>query len=125
MNRSIIVVAGFPKGGISLLTHCLRILGLKCVDAQAQANVATIHGLLLQELDYDPIMVGPLPQDWMQTSAGLRAKERIRHLFSSDNTMNGPMIVSDPLLCRILPLWLEVLEEESIDPCFIRFNYDL
>jgi len=114
MKKSIIVITGPPKSGVSIFKQCLKILGLKSADDNAQTDIATIHGLLFQDIGYSATMVGNLPQGWMRTPVAEKARQRINALLASCIPQTNSIILADPFLCRFLPLWSDAFEEAGM-----------
>ena len=105
---------------MSIFDQCLRLLGLKSLENQAKTGASTINQLLFQDLDHSPTMAGALPQGWMDSDGAVRAKERIRDLLASRRDTSAPLFLADALLCRVLPLWMEVFQEEDMELRFIH-----
>lgn len=126
-TRSLLICIGSPRSGLNLLSSCLSILGIKPIDHQPEAD--SINQLLLQDLGLSPYTPA-LPQDWMVTTAAIRAKEQIHKLLTAaipafestrENDCRFPFSVcqikiSNPLLVNI---WSAAFNELSIKPRFI------
>lgn len=108
-KKNIILVFGTPCSGSSLVTRCLRILGYT-------PNTRNhINSLFFQDMQLDPLMFGTLPSGWHQTQTAAKAKERIENLLHITDQNPKSCVFSDPIMCRVLPLWLEVFQEKHIE----------
>ena len=119
MNQ-ILMVLGAPRSGISILTQCLNLLGCKLPEINSQNEAEVISLLFFNQLGIDPLGAGKLPEDWQQLTAATIARERIRILLINQKKENSPLIIASQALCRILPLWMDVLGKLDIKPMFIH-----
>ncbi|MGD9971488.1 MAG: sulfotransferase domain-containing protein [Desulfatirhabdiaceae bacterium] len=78
------------------------------------ADPAAINGLLLQDLGRTPFMAAPMPSDWLQSDAAVKAGNRIKNLIDDIGDTDQPYYLSDPLFCKSLPLWLEVVKKKGM-----------
>jgi len=136
-----IVALGMYSSGTAVLAGCLRLLGfnlgrnLTADDEAVQSgaysenrDVVLIHDILLRDLGCRWDMIGPLPQDWLQTKAAEAAREKIRNLIERDFTGKGPWALSDSRLCKLLPLWLDIFSEKGLAPgmvLMVRHPYEV
>ncbi len=120
MAKPTIILIGAPRSGISILGECLSKLGLHALDERSRAEISTINRLLFQDTDHSPTMVGPLPQGWLNSYGADKARGRIRGLLASRRNAGGLLFLADPLLCRILPLWMEAFQDQDLEPRFIH-----
>src|SRR5262249_27380212 len=65
---------------------------------------------------HDPF---PLAAGWRDTGAAHEAKRAIRDQIEKEFGDSRMFVVKDPRLTRVLPLWLEVLDELSIQPIIV------
>lgn len=122
MITPMIVVTGPPRSGVYVLAQCLRMLGLHSADDQIQTDASTINQLLFQDLNHFPTMTGPLPSGWIDSDGAVRAEERINNLLANCQGTPHSLFLADPLLCRVLPLWLRVFQERGIDLQYIHIS---
>lgn len=118
--KYITIILDAPRSGASLLTSCLRLLGCAAPVSSASTDPGIITSLFFQELDLDPLMIGGLPEDWQQSKAATKAKQRIKALLLTCKQEQAPCILSAPGMTRIIPLWLNVLQEINIEPKIIH-----
>jgi len=78
--NTLLICMGPPRSGLSVLSACLRIMGFTPYEHQPDAT--TINQLLLQDLGLSPYYTFSLPQDWLQSPAAAKAKDRIQKLLS-------------------------------------------
>lgn len=124
----LILVLGMHRSGTSAVTGVLGLLGFELGDEllapQADnpkgffenVNVVATHDRLLRAFGgswHDP---RPLPVDWARSEAASLAQRELgaitRDLFS-----RGPRVVlKDPRICRLAPLWLDITSREGWTP---------
>ena len=126
-----IVILGMHRTGTSVLSACLKIMGVHFGQSLTQPNLSNqsdffdnkdlvlIHDLLLRDLGCQWSMIGSLPAGWLESEAANAAKERIIKLLERDFSEKVLWAIKDPRLCRIMPLWLDVFETKNIDPLFV------
>lgn len=124
IQKRALVILGAPHSGLSLLVDCLGLLGLasNCINREDTGinSPGSINRLLLQELQCAPMGVGSLPEGWQQTEAAAKAQARIGALLAESAESPLPCLIADSVVCRVLPLWLEVFQELNTEPCFIH-----
>jgi len=132
-NNTCIIVLGTPGSGTSILAGCLKELGAdpgKNIISPGSNNgkarfentdIVLTHKILLRDLGCRQEMIGSLPINWEQSKAAEKAKQKIRSILKNNFSLEGLFVVSDPQICRFLPLWLKVLREMSIKPALV-FN---
>ncbi len=119
------------RSGTSALAAALREAGVdfgaRLMLPQAGVNdrgfwehidIVEIHGALLGALGRDWDDVRPLPDDWLATEAAARARRDLVGVLRRDFAASEIWGVKDPRLCRLVPLWLEVLAELRAEPAF-------
>ncbi len=115
----LLMLAGPPASGLSVLFTSLSITGIKPIAGSEntdQLSAESIDRLLFQELDISPNMVGGLPENWINTQAAKKTRDRIRNLLSRYLLKSGIGMITGSTLCRTLPIWIEVCEELNIEP---------
>lgn len=121
-----IFVLGMHRSGTSALTRCLNLLGMDLgshllspekMNAKGfweHADVVRINDTLLHSYGTYWHSLDPLPSGWLQGEAAAVAREEIRALVKRDFA-NVPLWgIKDPRMCRLAPLWLEVLQEMQV-----------
>lgn len=59
--------------------------------------------------------LNPVPQPWFGSDAACRLQDRLAALIAAEYGDAPLIVVKDPRLCRVLPLWHKVLERVGID----------
>ncbi len=119
------------RSGTSALTRCLNLLGAtlpgNLIPPQADnptgfwesTDVQKLNDELLEALstrwdDDDPIRWNAIDND--QRDAWI---ERIRDLVDPLCKADAPLVLKDPRLCRLLPLWQTAFEQLCIDARYV------
>jgi hypothetical protein len=124
-----ILILGMHRSGTSAITRVLNLLGVelgtRLMPAAAGNNeggfwehlgVVEIHEALLQALGRSWYDLRPLPDGWMRSDAAQAAKVKLAAVIESDFADTPLWAVKDPRLCRLLPLWHELLADLRIEP---------
>jgi hypothetical protein len=127
-----IIVAGMHRSGTSATARVVNLLGADIardlMPPQPQTNatgfwestaVAGIHDELLAGLRSawdDPL---PLPQNWLATEFAQRAKRKLAGEIRKEFAGSRAFVAKDPRITRLLPLWLELLDDFEIDPIVV------
>ncbi|WP_210545486.1 sulfotransferase family protein [Rhodoferax sp. PAMC 29310] len=77
------------------------------------------HDRLLESLGYTWQDIRPLPLDWLQQAGIAESKNRLAHIFQFEFAGDHPLVLKDPRLCRLLPLWQGLFDEVGIAPCYV------
>jgi hypothetical protein len=119
------------RSGTSAITRVVNLLGadVACDLLPAQSDnergfwespvVVDIHDRLLEALGsnwHDPF---PLPKDWIEASATEYAKRDLVVEIKREFADSRLFVVKDPRITRLLPMWLEVLDELAIEPILV------
>lgn len=132
MTNNAIIVLGMHRSGTSALTGTLSLLGAdpgsSLLPAKEGVNpkgfwehaeIVSIHERLLEALGSSWHDERPLPDKWWQSAAIAPFRESLRAVLQRDFSRSALWIVKDPRLCRLLPLWLEILDELGCRASFI------
>ena len=119
-----ILILGMHRSGTSALAGLLARLGVELSDdlygADAEANArgffehrgaVALNASILDALGSRWDDIGSLPQGWWRREELAPLKDDLRQLIRKDFTGVPTWGLKDPRLCRVLPLWLEVLGE--------------
>lgn len=124
-----ILVLGMHRSGTSAVTRVLNLLGValgdrllpKAADNESgfweHGGIVEVHDALLHALGRSWHDLRPLPDGWLHSDAAQAAKTKLAELIESDFAGVPLWAVKDPRLCRLLPLWRELLGELGIEPC--------
>jgi hypothetical protein len=128
-----VLVLGMHRSGTSALTGTLAKLGV-CLGREESAlpprpdnprgfweniGIFAANERLLTQIDSSWDDTSALPLDWQRHPAALRAKREIRELLESEMAGAEVWAVKDPRLCRLLPLWREMLEEMGVSISYV------
>jgi glycosyltransferase involved in cell wall biosynthesis len=121
-----ILVLGMHRSGTSALTRCLNLVGMDLgshllspakMNAKGfweHGDAVRINDQLLEALGLYWYDLSPLPEGWLASAAADKARDEIRMIVKRDFD-NVPLWgIKDPRLCRLAPLWIEVLLEMGI-----------
>jgi len=131
-NARCILVLGMHRSGTSALTGVLTNLGVNTGSRLLQphevdnpkgfwehADIVSIHDELLKSLEYSWDDVRPLPNEWWKHANISEFRRAIVHIIQRDFSTSALWAVKDPRMCRLLPLWLEILAEVEVKPLII------
>ncbi len=124
-HRQMILVLGMHRSGTSAATGVLACLGaelgghlIPAADDNPKgffehADIFALHQELLRGLGSDWDDTAPLPKDWRTSPVACTAAAKIREVLRRDFAAAELVVVKDPRLCRLVPLWRVVLEDEG------------
>ncbi|GMV28325.1 MAG: hypothetical protein AMXMBFR59_04500 [Rhodanobacteraceae bacterium] len=123
-----VLILGMHRSGTSAITRVLNLLGAqlgsRLMPAASNNNesgfwenqtAVDINEALLTELGRNWHDIREMPVGWFRSEAALRARGAIRRLIDSDFADAPLWALKDPRLCRLAPLWLDVLGEYRVD----------
>lgn len=133
MSGTAICVLGMHRSGTSALAGVLHRLGVdlgaRLVPAQSGVNergfwehddVVDVHNRLLRALGSFWDEVRPLPPEWWNRAEVAPFRDELRRLLRRDFAGAALWGVKDPRLCRLVPLWFELLAEFEVAPVFLH-----
>jgi glycosyltransferase involved in cell wall biosynthesis len=121
-----VLVLGVHRSGTSALTRCLNLVGMDLgsnllspakMNAKGfweHGDAVRINDQLLEALELYWYDLGPLPDGWLTSAAADAARDEIRMIVKRDFDSVPLWGLKDPRLCRLAPLWIEVLQEMGI-----------
>ena len=124
-QQRVIVVLGMHRSGTSAITKGLETLGVRLGDHYVSANsenprgywededIVALDSLLLRRLglEWDGLVI--LPGDWWRIGEFSRLKAQANRLLSEKLSGGGDFGFKDPRALRLLPFWLDLLDERS------------
>lgn len=132
MSNKAIFVLGMHRSGTSALTGSLHLLG---ADAGRHLSVAqeninprgfwehagivAVHDRLLTELGSGWYDERPLPEHWMESHEAGEAKHALVSILREEFVSSSLWLVKDPRMCRLLPLWKNLLAELNVKPIYV------
>ena len=127
-----LIVLGMHRSGTSALAGCLNLMGVNFGTAMMPGNQANqagyfenqdivlTHDILLRDLGCRWDMVGNLPEGWEESDAAEKSKQILSGILERQFLNKDQLFaVKDPRLCRLMPLWSDLLKGHNIVPCFI------
>lgn len=130
MKRAIFIL-GMHRSGTSVLARIVNLLGVELGGNLMQAAddnqkgffehepIVQIHEALLTELGMHWSDSTPLPLGWETSDAARYAQAEIEKIIDADFANSNLWALKDPRQCRLMALWLPVLEKKNIEPYFI------
>jgi hypothetical protein len=130
-KRAAILVLGVHRSGTSLLTRLVSLLGAKLPERLLgpghgnplghwePAQLMQINEEILGEIDriwYDP---RPIHPSWFRSKAAYRFHERIQAAIVSEYGDAQLILIKEPRICRLAPLYLDVLDALGIEPLVV------
>ncbi len=122
-----VLVLGMHRSGTSALTRCLNLAGMDLgshllspakMNAKGfweHADAVRINDQLLERLGLYWYDLGPLPDGWLTSLAADTARDEIRAMVKRDFDRVPLWGLKDPRLCRLAPLWIDVLQEMGVE----------
>ena len=127
-----IIVLGMHRSGTSPLARVINLagvdLGNNFIPAVPNDNesgfwehmdILQANEKLLQELNSSWDDVRPLPDDWWNSDTAKTYKLEIISILERDFADSPFWGVKDPRICRLLPLWIPLLDEINSKPFFV------
>jgi hypothetical protein len=123
-----ILIVGMHRSGTSALAGLVGKLGVPLGDHMLEPGsdnpkgywehreVVSVHERLLAGLGSRWDDVRAFPENWQEREVAREAALAISDIISSDFSECPMWAVKDPRLCRVLPLWFEVLQKRYVRP---------
>jgi hypothetical protein len=130
-KNNALVVLGMHRSGTSMLAGCLHLLGANLGNhlmAPVIANesgyfenrdIVLNHDILFRDLGVHWDAVGDLPEGWLDSDAARHAEDKLKSLIERDFMGERLWVVKDPRICRLMPLWIRLLNRIDIHPVFV------
>ena len=131
LDNTALIVLGMHRSGTSVLTGALNLLGVPLGSSlmAAQADnvggfwehdeVVKVHDRLLAAFDSTWDDVCPLPARWWLTREARAFQHELSAILVREFSGEKLWALKDPRMCRLLPLWMPLLEELHTEPVFI------
>lgn len=127
-RNSAVLILGMHRSGTSAMTRILNLLGAelgsRLMPAASGNNesgfwenqtAVDINEALLTGLGRNWHDIREMPVGWLDSEAARRARAAIRRLIDEEFAAAPLWALKDPRLCRLAPLWLDVLKEYPTD----------
>lgn len=127
-NSTAILVLGMPRSGTSAITRVLNIHGASLSENLLPASgpnpkgffesaeALAIHERLLTAMGRTWYDISEMPEGWLERPETRQAKKELEELVRRDYLDKEIWVIKEPRMCRIVPLWLEVLEALNVSP---------
>lgn len=135
-NRRVAIVLGMHRSGTSLLSNVMHYLGCDMADTTdaisdknpggfwERPQIVALHDEILEAIDRGigtPQHVLPFPAGWWRRKEIKPIKQRlIEYVADSLATTTDLWGFKDPRMCRMLPLWKEILRAVGADPVYVH-----
>jgi glycosyltransferase involved in cell wall biosynthesis/GT2 family glycosyltransferase len=130
-KRHAIIVLGMHRSGTSVLTRVVNLLGADVPRNLYPAlpsnprghwestDLIALHDAILAAngMAYDD--AAAFPAAWFDTPEAREYENRIIELLDRDFPSSDVFVLKDPRICRLMPLWLNVLERMGVEARFI------
>jgi len=126
VSKTCLFVLGMHRSGTSAMAGVLSFLGMgfdsNLVEAVPNDNpkgywepveVVEINNDIFTALKMHYMDFSSFPNGWMDHEAMDPIRHRINNWFKQSFLDESLIAVKDPRLCRTLPLWVEVLEQQQ------------
>jgi len=120
--KKAIIILGMHRSGTSALTGVLNLLGVDLGTKLLPKHVTNERGFwenvqiveinekILNSLNSSWDDITPLPPKWWQSETLAPFKKAINEIHNQNFATSPLWGIKDPRLCRLLPLWLPILE---------------
>lgn len=110
-------VAGLlAKIGVSLSTHLLEPGEDNPKGYWEHRRAVDINDRLLNALDRSWDDIRGLPKNWLESDPAHNARNEIKELIKEDFEAANVWAIKDPRMCRLLPIWIEALQDLGVEP---------
>ena len=130
-HKKILFVLGMHRSGTSLLAGTARLLGADLGNRLMRAqqdnvmgfwehdDIVRFHDRLLDRLGYSWDDIRPLPDRWWTYDVIRPQRDALLAVLKRDFAHASLPCVKDPRLCRLLPLWDDLLKELDWKPIYM------
>ena len=133
LNNKAVLILGMHRSGTSVLTRLCNLLGMELGEHLLAAekdnndrgfweheDILDVHNAILSALDSSWYDIRPLPENWWKREDIQPYKKQLKDIIIRDFTDSPLWGVKDPRLCRMLPLWHDLLDELNVIPHYIH-----
>jgi hypothetical protein len=129
-NRAIMVL-GMHRSGTSAFTGVLSLMGVdlgaRLLPASSSnpsghwehEEVVSVHDSLLMALGTKWDDPRALPAGWLKSEPAAAHREKLLEIIVRDFAGSPLWALKDPRLCKLLPLWISLLEELDCEPVWV------
>ena len=124
-HRALLLIAGMHRSGTSAVTGALSNLGaalpkhlLGATSTNKRGHfepsvIVELHDRLLEEIEsrwYDWL---PIPTNFFDSSLAIHYADSIRRILLDEFENEPVMVLKDPRICRLIPLWKRIADISS------------
>ncbi|MFZ4683033.1 MAG: hypothetical protein ACOYMS_11055, partial [Terrimicrobiaceae bacterium] len=114
-KNKILLLLGMHCGGTSVLSGALQILG---ADHAPDSGLAALHERFLTVAGSSWHDVAPLIAGWKDGEGSAWFRDQLKEILQRCGSTTTLTSFADPNLCKLLPLWLPVLDELGLEPAY-------
>src|SRR5687767_2432337 len=131
-ERRALVVVGMHRSGTSATAGVLGLLGgalpkvlmpptpgSNDVGFFEPSRIVEIHDELLAIAGSSWHDTSPLPEAWFRSPAARAFSQRLKTTYLEEYGDAPLTVLKDPRVCRLLPVWREILASLNVTPMFV------
>jgi hypothetical protein len=127
MRRTAILVCGMHRCGTSALTRVLNIVGAALPlnlyppdffnerGHWEPRDAPSLHNEMLAAMGTKVNALGEGDEAWLQSEDRKPFKDRLKNLIANEYRDHPLIVVKDPRISLVLPLWIEILKEINFE----------
>lgn len=131
-TRTAVVVMGMHRSGTSALAGVLARLGCDLPATEMPTTKSNSKGFyesneiyllnnnLLESAGLDWQDWQPFPQNWQKSPRAVEFATRVKDVFSAEFADSSLFVVKDPRICRLFPIWKQVLQNANCEPAIVH-----
>lgn len=131
LTRRAILVLGMHRSGTSAMTRVLGLCGAALPKRMLElapdnlsgfwepSQVVAIHEEVLKSAGSSWHDISEFPSAWFGSEAARSFKQQLVAALRDEYADAPLFIIKDPRACRLVPLWLSVLDEHDTPPLFV------
>ncbi len=132
INKNAILIAGMHRSGTSALTRVISFLGAdlptNLVPALPENNETGFWESVDLLIQHDKLLHSAgsswsdwteFNVDWYDSVVGRKYHQVISDIVKNNFSASNFFVVKDPRICRILPFWLNIIQQQKIQPFVI------
>jgi len=130
-RRTALMVTGMHRSGTSAVARLLMLLGgaaPRNLMPPREGNetghwepepIVDMHDEIFGSIGSSWDDVSPFPQSWFTSEAGMHYRARAVELVEQEFGDAALLVIKDPRISRLVPLWLGALRSLKVDPAFV------
>lgn len=132
-RKSLVCVLGMHRSGTSALTRVLNLCGLPLPRQEdlwpadegnpegywESMPIVELHTKIMQSVGLSWDNPAPFPGNWFDSDWSRPFRKDLWQLIESDLEEKGTLLIKDPLMCRLVPLWIQLAAVHGVDIRFV------